>query len=98
MTWNYAELSKMAKGLGGPEALTEFLVQSGRKEMAPWMVLTGLVCAGAGAGIIKLVDFFKSKRRESDEAVEAAKQELIRGINQYDAEHTDNSNDNSNEK
>lgn len=90
MSWNYAELSKAAKAAGGPEALTELLVQSGKSKMAPWIVVFTLIGTGIGVGITKAVDYFKEKKKVSDQAVEAAKKELIQGIKDYDAAHTNN--------
>lgn len=87
MSWNYAELSKAAKAAGGPEALTELLVQSGRNQMTPWIAAFTLIGAGVGIGITKAVEFFKARKETSEQAVEAAKQELIQGINDYDEKH-----------
>lgn len=90
MSWNYAELSKAAKAAGGPEALTELLVQSGRNQMTPWIAAFALIGTGVGIGITKAVEFFKAKKEASDQAVEVAKQELIKGIKDYDSEHGNN--------
>ncbi len=84
MAWDYAELSKTAKAVGGPEALTDFLIQSGRNQMVPWMAGIGIIGIGAGVGITKMIDFIKERRKTSDQAVEVVKQELIQGINEYD--------------
>ena len=89
MSWNYAELSKAAKAAGGPEALTELLVQSGRNQMTPWIAAFALIGTGVGIGITKAVEFFKAKKKTSEQAVETAKQELIQGIKDYDAKHED---------
>jgi ribosomal protein S18 acetylase RimI-like enzyme len=37
MAWDYAELSKMAKANGGPEKLMDVLINSGKREMFPWL-------------------------------------------------------------
>ena len=34
-TWNYANLSKLAKANGGPEELVDKLVNSGKLQMLP---------------------------------------------------------------
>lgn len=86
MAWDYAELSKAAKAAGGPEALAEMLVQSGKEQMVPWIAGIGVAGLGIGYGISKLVGYFK-KKKISKQEVEAAKKELIQGIKQYDAEH-----------
>ena len=57
MSWNYAELSKLAKTLGGPEEMLYTIEQvsrvSGRAQMLPWIgvaaIAGGLVCLGIGA-------------------------------------------------
>lgn len=93
MEWNYAELSKAAKAAGGPEALTELLVQSGKNQMVPWIALMGLSCLGLGMGLTKIVEFFKARKRLSDQAVERARREIITGINEYDAKFSEDSED-----
>ena len=93
MTWDYAELSKAAKEAGGPEKLMDLLIESGKdaghKEMLPVVAIALGIGALGYAGINKLVKFFKKKI--SPEAVEAAKAELIKGIEEYDAAHPDES-------
>ena len=57
MSWNYAELSKLAKALGGPEEMLYTIEQvsraSGRAQMLPWIgvaaIAGGLVCLGVGS-------------------------------------------------
>ncbi len=87
MKWNYAELSKAAKSAGGPEALVELLEKSGKTKMVPPMILVGMICLGAGWGISKVAEFLKNKKEISDQEVQKAKQEIIDGINAYDAAH-----------
>lgn len=95
MAWNYAELSKAAKEAGGPEKLMDLLVESGkvagRKEMLPVVgIAIGIGTLGY-AGISKLVKFFRKKEEISPEVVEAAKQELIQGIKDYDEAYPEDS-------
>lgn len=87
MSWNYAELSKAAKEAGGPEALMDILVKSGREQMVPWMAGIAVVGIGAGIGISKGISYLKNRRKASEQKVEDAKQELIKGIKEYDEEH-----------
>lgn len=91
MAWDYAELSKAAKEAGGPEKLMDLLVETGKnaghKEMLPLVDIAVGIGALGYAGISKLVKFFKKKEEISPEAVEAAKKELIKGIQEYDAAH-----------
>lgn len=93
MAWDYAELSKAAKEVGGPEKLMDFLVESGKntghKEMLPLVGITVGIGALGYAGINKLVKFFKKREKISPEAVEAAKKELVQGIKEYGAKHPD---------
>ena len=95
MEWDYAELSKAAKEAGGPEQLMDLLIESGKeighKEMLPLVgIALGLGALGY-ALINKLVKFLKKKEEISPEAVEAAKEELIKGIEEYDAAHPEES-------
>lgn len=97
MSWDYAELSKLAKEAGGPERFVEALSEAskaeGRAEMEPWIVaaLAGGTGLGVGLciGVTKAINYFKKKRKESRDAVEAAKEKLISEIKEYDATHTD---------
>lgn len=89
--WDYAELSKAAKAAGGPEKYVDMLEQAsrnaGKMEMLPWV---GVAAAGASlltVAAIKIVDYFKSKKRQNQEEIEKAKQEIIEGIKAYDAKH-----------
>lgn len=93
MEWDYAQLSRAAKAAGGPEALTELLVQSGKNQMVPWIALMGLSCLGLGIGLAKIVELFKSRKEISDRAVEQAKKKIINGINEYDAMNPEDTED-----
>lgn len=100
MSWDYAELSKLAKENGGPEALVDSLISAGKEEgysegqssMVPVILGVGGLCLAAGVGlpalIKKLARFFNSKKNQPEE-LEAAKEELIQGIKEYDASHPD---------
>ena len=85
MTWDYAQLSRLAKKYGGPEKLVEHIVsvskRAGRNEMIP-AVFGAFVIGGA---IVKIIDYFKIKRDCTEIELEAAKTELIEGIKAYDA-------------
>ena len=91
MSWDYAELSKAAKAAGGPEALTELLIQSGKNQMVPWVAFFSAVSIGAGICVTKAIEFFRNRKKISEQDVELAKQEIIRGINEYDATHSETS-------
>ena len=102
MAWDYAELSKEAKKVGGPEKLVDLLFESGRdaghKEMLPLVSISMGIGALLCAGISKLVKILKNKKRISPKAVEEAKSELIKGIEEYDATHSEENKDNVIEK
>ena len=89
--WDYAELSKLAKQTGGAEKCIEIIEKSsrsaGKVEMIP---VLGAAIAGTAvltAVTMKAIEYFKAKRKQSQAELEQAKQELIDGIKQYDAEH-----------
>lgn len=84
-TWNYANLSKLAKANGGPEELVDKLVNSGKLQMLPWIG----VAFGCGIAATKLVQYFKRLKAKSTTELEAAKQEVIQGIKEYDAAHNE---------
>ena len=89
--WDYAELSKAAKVAGGPEKYVEMLERAsrdaGKMEMLPWVGVAAVGVSLLTVAAVKVVDFFKSKKRQNQEDIEAAKQEIIAGIKAYDAEH-----------
>lgn len=85
--WDYANLSKLAKENGGPEELVNKLVNSGKLQMLPWV----FVSFGCGVAAAKLVQYFKKIKAKSAAELEDAKQEVIRGIKEYDATHVDES-------
>ncbi len=87
MSWNYAELSSEAKKAGGPEALMEILIQSGRDDMKPVVVLAGLIGAGLGVCVTTIICSLKQKCKDRQKAVEQAKKQLIQGIEEYDREY-----------
>lgn len=90
MSWNYAELSKKAKENGGPEKFVEILINAGKEQMTPLLgvAVVGGVALGAVStlGIQKVVKYFSQKKAMSDEALDIAKQELIQGIKEYEAD------------
>lgn len=83
--WNYAELSRVAKVFGGPEALMVKLIQSGRKQMIPAVVGSGVVGVGIGLGMPRVIRFFSERNNKEIEEVKKAKEELVNGIKEYDA-------------
>lgn len=93
MSWDYAELSKVAKNVGGPEKLMDILVEHGKgighKEMLPIVgIALGIGVLGC-AGIQKVVKYFKGKAEIPQDAVQCAKEELIQGIKDYEEKHSE---------
>ena len=89
--WDYAELSKAAKAAGGPEKYVEMLEltskDAGKMEMLPWI---GAAAVGASlVTAIKVVDYFKAKKKKNEMEIAKAKEEIINGIKEYDAMHPD---------
>ncbi len=99
--WNYAELSKVAKVAGGPEKYVEMLElaskEAGKREMLPWL---GVATVGASlltAATIKAIAYFKSKKKKNGAVIAEAKEEIIKGIKEYDATHLEEEGDNEDE-
>ena len=89
--WDYAELSKAAKMAGGPEKYVEMLERAsrdaGKMDMLPWVGVAAVGASLLTVAAVKVVDHFNLKKRQNQEDIEAAKQEIIAGIKAYDAEH-----------
>lgn len=85
--WDYAVLSKDAKVAGGPEKLVEIIEKTGEKNGMMKMVPAIFGAVALTAVTMKAIEYFKAKRKQSQAELEQAKQELIDGINQYNAEH-----------
>lgn len=98
--WDYAELSKAAKAAGGPEKYVEMLEraskEAGKMEMLPWVGVAAVGASLLTAATIKIVDHFKSRKTDNLE-IEIAKEELIKGIKEYDAAHPDEEGGNEDE-
>lgn len=97
--WDYANLSKLAKENGGPEKLVESIFdsgkQAGKKESLPLIAVAaigGFIVYAVGE---KIIAKFKKKAELSEESMVAAKEELIQGIKDYDAEHDSEDTDSS---
>ena len=99
--WDYAELSKAVKAAGGPEKYVELLEKAskdaGKMEMAPWIGVAAIGTSLLTAATIKVVDYFKSKKKNNEAEIEKAKEEIIKGIKEYDATHTDEEGGNEDE-
>lgn len=89
--WDYAELSKAAKVAGGPEKYVELLEkaskEAGKLEMLPWIGAGAVGASLLTAATIKVVDYFKSKKKATQNELLLAKEEIINDIKEYDAAH-----------
>lgn len=94
MEWNYAELSRMAKRSGGPEKFVNTLIKSGEKRMLPWIGAAFIGGSVATIGIHKFCIYYSNKRSNFIAKVESAKEEIIRGIKNYEGQvkHANNIN------
>lgn len=54
--------------------------------MLPWIGVAAVGASLLTAATIKVVDYFKSKRAQNQQAIDTAKQEIINGIKAYDEE------------
>ena len=86
MSWDYAELSHMAKEAGGPDLLLSTLESAARSQGRIEGAGIGALVAGAvlTGGALIYSQYTKRKQRAAD-----AKTALVTGINEYDAEHSD---------
>ena len=86
--WDYAELSKAAKAAGGPGKYVDMLEQAskdaGKMEMLPWLGVAAVGASLLTAATIKVVDYFKSRKKNNETEIEKAKAEIINGIKEYD--------------
>lgn len=97
--WDYAELSKVAKAAGGPEKYVEMLERAsrdaGKMEMLPQVGVAAVGASLLTVAAVKVIDYFKLKKRQNQEDIEVAKQEIIAGIKSYDAEQENIENNQS---
>lgn len=86
MSWDYADLSHMAKEAGGPDLLLSTLESSARGQGRIEGAGIGALVAGAviTGGAMIYNQYAKRKRLAAE-----AKAELITGIHEYDAVHTE---------
>lgn len=91
--WDYAKLSKLASENGGPQKFVDSLISnsksSGKSDMIPWIIGISAGASAITAIIVKIIDNIRKKKTEKELAV--LKQELIKGIEDYDKEHSQSS-------
>lgn len=86
MSWDYADLSHMAKEAGGPDLLLSTLESAARGQGRIEGAGIGALVAGAvlTGGALIYNQYTKRKQLAAD-----AKAALVTGINEYDADHPD---------
>lgn len=98
--WDYAELSKAAKAVGGPEKYLELIEkaskEAGKQEMLPWIGIAAASASLLTAATIRIADYIKSKRGKAEDEILLAKEEIINGIKEYDAAHANEEGDEEN--
>ncbi len=94
MSWNYADLTKKASMVGGPEAYVELLIESGRRSGRKEMLPAVLLATCVGYGIFKVVDHYKKEKKVADTFTENAKQELIKGMTECNRNNANHENNN----
>ena len=62
---------------------------AGKMEMLPWIGVAAVGASLVTAATIKVVDYFKSKKKKNEIEISKAKEEIINGIKEYDAMHLD---------
>ena len=91
--WDYAELSKAARAAGGPEKYVELIEKAskdaGKMEIAPWIGVAAIGASLLTDTNIKVVDYFKHKKKNNAAEIKKVKEEIIKGIKEYDATHPD---------
>lgn len=87
MSWDYSDMSKAAKAVGGPEKYAETLIASGRQQMIP-VVILGMGFAGLmvhfGPKIYKVITNKITKSMVTRDEVQEAKETIVKGIKEYD--------------
>ena len=99
MAWDYAELSKAAKSAGGPDKFLNLIEEGGKTigriegqaSMYPAIGLASIGGAVVAIGIVKLIDYLKTKEAIFNAVVDEAKTKIIQGIEEYDAKHPNES-------
>ena len=86
-----ARKKKSIKHLSGRDVEMLELVsnEAGKMEMLPWLGVAAVGASLLTAATIKVVDYFKSRKKNNETEIEKAKAEIINGIKEYDAAHPD---------
>lgn len=79
--WPYAELTSMAKQMGGPKKMIETITSNarteGRMDMIPWLGAAALIGAGAKWGYDKVKGYIDNRKKTKEEA-EKAQEVLVK--------------------
>lgn len=87
-TWDYAQLSRMAKESGGVRELIRILKEAGRQQGRREMIPCVVAAAAAGAGITyvygKICRTLHSKHHVSAQEIREAEESLVRTFEEYE--------------
>lgn len=79
--WPYAELTSMAKQMGGPQKMIETITSNaraeGRMDMVPWMGVAALIGVGAKWAYDKVKGYIDTRKQSKEEA-ERAQEVLVK--------------------
>ena len=85
MSWNYSELSKLAKALGGPEEMLYTIERvsraSGRAQMIPWI---GAAAAAGGLVCLGVISLSGQRERERRKVVAMCEQKIMEELRRND--------------
>ena len=65
--------------------------------MLPWLGVAAVGSSLLTVVTIKVIDYFKSKKKKNEAEIAKAKEEIIKGIKEYDATHLEEERGNENE-
>ena len=73
--WPYAELTSMAKQMGGPQKMIETITSNarteGRMDLIPWMGVAAIIGAGAKWGYDKVKGYIDNRKQNKEKAKRA---------------------------
>ena len=82
--WDYAELCKFAKSVGGPEKLAGVFISHGKRQMYPAVGAALALGSVLTLGIQRIYRHYNENKALSNAELEMAEQILVQGIKDYD--------------
>lgn len=68
--------------------------EAGKIEMLPWVGATAVIFSLSTVAVIKIINRLKSRKKNDKAELEKVKEEIINGIEEYDANHADTEEEN----